>query len=50
MQTNLGNNFDMKQYRKTTLVKFGKELKEKDIGPTGPLCIPNMFNIGNRYD
>jgi len=47
LQNILGNNFDMKKYRKLTLVKFGKELKEKNIGESGPLLAGNFAHLPN---
>ena len=35
----------MKQYRKTVLVKFGKELKEKNLGPIGPNIVGNYSDL-----
>ena len=47
LQNTLGNNLDMKQFRKLTLVKFGKELKEKNIGESAPLLAGNFAHLPN---
>jgi len=39
----------MKQFRKLTLVKFGKELKEKDVGSSGPLLAGNFAALNVQH-
>ena len=48
IQNNVGSNFDMKQFRKLTLVKFGKQLKEKDVGSPGPLLAGNFAALNTQ--